>query len=182
MNQFHDSMDRAAQDFLKEIFGKDYEYNVTDGDMDEGWLHAEIVGSGDYEVYAVQVEYTKMSGYTFLTHYRIECSFPDVKGYDEVCGYDEPTETGDVASDFQEEVSDECRDLFGGKGGASDFDANYDIEFDELGDDHIIIDVSIGLDEEATSSHHHLAGINEALKKLKEMIDSYKKKTTKKDS
>ena len=52
MNQFHDSMDRVAQDFLKEIFGKDYEYNVTDGDMDEGWLHAEIVGSSDYEAYS----------------------------------------------------------------------------------------------------------------------------------
>ena len=182
MNQFHDSMDRAAQDFLKEIFGKDYEYNVTDGDMDEGWLHAEIVGSDDYEVYAVQVEYTKMSGYTFLTHYRIECSFPDVTGYDEVCGYDEPTETGDVASDFQEEVSDECRALFGGNGGADDFDANSDIEFDELGDDHIIIDVSIGTDEEATSSYHDLAWVNESLKKLKEMIDSYKKKTAKKTS
>jgi len=182
MNQFHDSMDRAAQDFLKEIFGKDYEYNVTDGDMDEGWLHAEIVGSGDYEVYSVQVEYTKMSGYTFLTHYRIECSFPDEEGYDEVCGYDEPTEYGDVGSDFQEEVSDECRDLFGGKGGADDFDSNSDIEFDELGDDAIIIEVSIGLDEEAEMARHYLAGVNESLKKLKEMIDTYKKKTTKKGS
>ena len=175
-------MDQAAQDFLKEIFGKDYEYNVTDGDMDEGWLYAEIVDSGDYEAYSVQVEYTKMSGYTFLSHYRIGCSFPDVKGYDEVCGYDEPTDTGDVASDFQEEVSDECRALFGGNGGSGDFDPSYDIEFDELVDGGIIIDVSIGLDEEEESPRHYLAGINEALKKLKEMIDSYKKKATKKGS
>ena len=132
----------------------------------------------------VQVEYTKMSGYTFLTHYRIECSFPDVKGYGEVCGYDEPTETGDVGSDFQEEVSDECRDLFGGKGGASDFDANYDIEFDELVDDHIIIDVSIGTRRRSRTSPRHmiLLGLMKALKKLKEMIDSYKKKAAKKGS
>ena len=35
MNLFHDNMDRAAQNFLKEIFGKDYEYDVTDGDNNE---------------------------------------------------------------------------------------------------------------------------------------------------
>ena len=29
-------MDRAAQDFLKEIFGKDYEYNITDGQARAG--------------------------------------------------------------------------------------------------------------------------------------------------
>ena len=121
MNLFHDNMDRAAQNFLKEIFGKDYEYDVTDGDMDEGWLDAGIAGSGDYEAYNVHVEYTKMSDYTFLTHIRIDCSFPDENGYGEVCGYDEPTETGDLASDFLEEVSDECRALFGGNGGADDF-------------------------------------------------------------
>ena len=173
-------MDRAAKEFLKGIFGKDYEYNITDGDMDEGWLNADVAGSGDYEASNVSVKYKKMSGYTFFTYVRIACNFPDEEGYDEVCGYDEPTETGDIASDFQEEVSDECRDLFGGNGGSSDFDANYDIEFDELGDDHIIIDVSIGLDEEEESPRHYLTGINEALKKLKEIIDSYKKKTAKK--
>ena len=182
MNLFHDNMDRAAQNFLKEIFGKDYEYDVTDGDMDEGWLDAGIAGSGDYEAYNVHVEYTKMSDYTFLTHIRIDCSFPDENGYDEVCGYDEPTETGDLASDFLEEVSDECRALFGGNGGADDFDANYDIEFSEVTDGTIIIDVKIGLDEEETSSYHNLAWVNESLKKLKEIIDSYKKKTAKKGS
>ena len=173
MNQFHDNMDRAAQDFLKEIFGKDYEYNITDGDMDEGWLNADVVGSGDYEAYNVSVEYKKMSGYTFLTHIRRACSFPDEEGYDEVCGYDESTETGDVGSDFRDEVSEECRTLFGGHGGAQDFSPDFDLEF---ADGTIIIEVKIGLDEEETSVEHDLASVNADLETLKEMIDSHKKK------
>ena len=179
MNQFHDSMDRAAKEFLEDRFGI-YEYNITDGDMDEGWLDAEVAGSGDYEAYNVRVDYKQMSGYTFLTHIRIECSFPDQKGYDEVCGYDEETEYGDVGSDFREEVSNECGALFGGEGGHTvGFMPNHYLEFHEDADDIIIIEINIGLDEEETSLTYELTEVNAALKKLKEMIDSYKKKNQK---
>ena len=47
----------------------------------------------------------------------------------------------------------------------------------------IIIELEYGTDEEKTpDSGDWLDGINEDLKKLKEIIDSYKKKTAKKDS
>ena len=168
MNQFHDSMDRAAQDFLKEIFGKDYEYNITDGDMDEGWLVADVVGSGDYEACNVRVDYTKMSGWTLLTHIRIECGFPDCEAYSEIDSNEDETDN------FQEEVSDECGALI------PEYEYGLEIDWDA---NQIIFEEKYGTDEEKTPDGRDWLGIiNADLKTLKKIIDSYKKKTAKKTS
>ena len=194
MNQFHDNMDREAQELLGDVFGEKCKYKITDGD--EGYLDAQVVGSDDYEANDVHVEYENVSRYTFLTNVRIVCSFPDWEDYEEISRNDEPTETGDVGCDFEEEVRNECGSLYGG----NDDVKNSDLE---IGDEYtqeesngyrlnsrgginlrdIIIELEYGTDEEKTpDSGDWLDGINEDLKKLKEIIDSYKKKTAKKGS
>ena len=68
--------------------------------------------------------------------------------------------------------------------GSQDFYPNDSIEFADETDeyiaepDDIIISIQIGSDEEERASMYGLDDINEDLKKLKEIIDSYKKKIT----
>ena len=147
-------------------------------------MEADIQESGDYEAYHIHISYENVAGYAFLTQTIVKCSFPYRKAYDEISRNDEPTETGDIGSDFDEEVRDECRALFGGHGGSQDFNSNDSIEFADETDeyiaepDDIIISIQIGSDEEERAPMYGLDDINEDLKKLKEIIDSYKKKIT----
>ena len=174
-----------AGEILNDAFGENDKYKIEDGD---GWVEADIQESGDYEAYHIHISYENVAGYAFLTQTIVQCSFPYRKAYDEISRNDEPTETGDIGSDFDEEVRDECRALFGGHGGSQDFNSNSSIEFADETDEHIaepddiIISIQIGSDEEERAPLYGLDDINEDLKKLKEIIDSYKKKTTKKDS
>lgn len=173
-----------AEEILEDAFGKnDKKYTIEYGD---GWVEADIQESGDCEAYHIHISYQSMAGYAFLTQTIVLCSFPYRKAYDEIIGNDEPTENGDVGYDFREEVSDECRALFGGNGGTEDFSSNSDIDFGDEDSDWswqcddpyrtIVISVEIGSDEEERSALFGLDDINEDLKKLKEIIDSYKKK------
>ena len=171
----------SAGEILNDAFGENDKYKIEYGD---GWVDADIQESGDYEAYHIHISYENVAGNAFLTQTIVQCSFPYRKAYDEISSNNEPTETGDIGSDFDEEVRYECRALFGGIGGSQDFNSKGDIEFaDEAGEyiaepDDIIISIQIGSDEEERASMYGLDDINEALKKLKEMIDSYKKKIT----
>ena len=170
-----------AGEILNDAFGENDKYKIEDGD---GWVEADIQESGDYEAYHIHISYENVAGNAFLTQTIVQCSFPYRKAYDEISRNDEPTETGDIGSDFDEEVRDECRALFGGYGGEQDFNSNGSIEFADETDeyiaepDDIIISIQIGSDEEERAPMYGLDDINEDLKKLKEIIDSYKKKIT----
>ena len=174
-----------AGEILNDAFGENDKYKIEDGD---GWVEADIQESGDYEAYDIHISYENVAGYAFLTQTIVKCSFPYRKAYDEISRNDEPTETGDIGSDFDEEVRDECRALLGGYGGSQGFDRKDNIEFaDETELDYlarglpsqtITISIEIGSDEEESAPMYGLDDINEDLKKLKEIIDSYKKKIT----
>ena len=169
----------SALQILEDAFGKNDKYKIEDGD---GWVEADIQESGDYEAYHIHISYENVAGYAFLTQTIVLCSFPYRKAYDEISSNNEPTETGDIGSDFDEEVRYECRGLLGGHGGSQDFNSNDSIEFADETDayiaepDDIIISIQIGSDEEERAPLYGLDDINEDLKKLKEIIDSYKKK------
>ena len=175
----------SAGEILNDAFGKNDKYKIEDGD---GWVEADIQESGDYEAYHIHISYENVAGNAFLTQTIVQCSFPYRKAYDEISRNDEPTETGDIGSDFDEEVRDECRALLGGYGGSQGFDRKDNIEFaDETELDYlarglpsqtITISIEIGSDEEESAPMYGLDDINEDLKKLKEIIDSYKKKIT----
>ena len=168
-----------AGEILNDAFGENDKYKIEYGD---GWVDADIQESGDYEAYHIHISYENVAGHAFLTHVTVLCSFPYRKAYDEISRNDEPTETGDIGSDFDEEVRYECRGLLGGIGGSQDFNSNDSIEFADETDeyiaepDDIIISIQIGSDEEERAPMYGLDDINEDLKKLKEIIDSYKKK------
>ena len=164
----------SALEILEDAFGKNHKkYTIEDGD---GWVEADIPDSGDYEAYHIHISYENVAGYAFLTHTIVNCNFPYREAYEEIEDNDEPTENEDVGYDFREEVRDECSALFGGEGGSEDFYPNDEIEFGEGNFPSIIISIAIGSDEEETAVLYRLHHINEDLKKLKEIIDSYKKK------
>ena len=166
----------SALQILEDAFGKNHKkYTIEDGD---GWVEADIPDSGDYEAYHIHISYENVAGYAFLTHTIVNCNFPYREAYEEIEDNDEPTENEDVGYDFREEVRDECSALFGGEGGSEDFCPNDEIEFGEGDFPSIIISIAIGSDEEETAVLYRLHHINEDLKKLKEIIDSYKKKIT----
>ena len=175
----------SAGEILNDAFGENDKYKIEDGD---GWVEADIQESGDYEAYHIHISYENVAGNAFLTQTIVQCRFPYRKAYDEISRNDEPTETGDIGSDFDEEVRDECRALLGGYGGSQGFDRKDNIEFaDETELDYlarglpsqtITISIEIGSDEEESAPMYGLDDINEDLKKLKEIIDSYKKKIT----
>ena len=175
------SVTPTAGEILNDAFGKNDKYKIEDGD---GWVEADIQESGDYEAYHIHISYENVAGHALLSQTIVKCSFPYRKAYDEISRNDEPTETGDIGSDFDEEVRYECRGLLGGIGGSQDFNSNDSIEFADETDeyiaepDDIIISIQIGSDEEERAPMYGLDDINEDLKKLKEIIDSYKKKIT----
>ena len=164
----------SAGEILNDAFGENDKYKIEYGD---GWVDADIQESGDYEAYHIHISYENVAGHAFLTHVTVLCSFPYRKAYDEISRNDEPTETGDIGSDFDEEVRDECRALLGGYGGSQGFDRKDNIEFaDETELDYlarglpsqtITISIEIGSDEEESAPMYGLDDINEDLKKLK---------------
>ena len=189
------NLNNQAQHFLEEIFGENHKYEVVDGyygDSMDVWVE----GAKDYEVKELHIEiglWQYEEGYQEVVSFRVVSAgsfFPSIEpkrdrsgfivGFD---GWDEWFSKQDYdcsAEVMFQELKTKTREWF--EGGRSDW---MEAELEVLEDSSCSFMLNIKpLSLETLEPHNvpKLDEINDFLKELKEIIDSHKKKTAKKDS
>ena len=183
-------LDNQAQEFLGEIFGKNHKYEVVDGDYGSGMI-VEVEGAKDYEVKELSIDiggWVRNGAYQDVASFdliRAGSFFPSIEREDEFVGdwdkwYRSKYDCGD------EEMWDELRTKVREWYENSDWmevEMEYQETFGDPGDCSFMLNIKpLSLETLEPDNVPKLDEINDFLKELKEIIDSHKKKTAKKDS
>ena len=187
-------LNQQAQYFLEEIFGKNHKYEVVDGHYGDS-MDVWVEGAKDYEVKKLHIEIGSWSykeGYQEVVSFRIieaGSFFPPIspEAYEEIDDWDESFRSKGYDCSYEEiweELRTKVREWF--EGGRSDWmevEMEYQETFGDPGDCSFMLNIK-PLSLETLEPHNvpKLDEINDFLKELKEIIDSHKKKTAKKDS